>query len=336
MYVAVGAPPVPSSCRIVTDPPGWIPPAGLGGCLRAPGPECITLAQNVLAAAANPYWGLPFATPYEAEILKWLFAYGYVASDKATSCKVSLAAGDLSIYDASQWRGWFDTACKLGGGGAACAGMVTEMGRYNVPFATWMKGAAERGQGVVLAGRVAKIDPLTSQASWDVNAAEFFAPTVDDELPLGLLGSVVPPQVSEGLKAYLAALKAILMARAGRLGAAKELFIVYAPALSNLGVPLPALRGFGQDPFPTLPPFPPLPPFQISYPDGKGGVITIGTANPPPSTTPPPGAPPVKPPDKAGLPPERLSEWMQFVGAGLGIAVAAGTLYMMFKKKEAP
>jgi len=220
----------------------------------------------------------------------------------------------------------------MGGGGAACVGVMTEMGRYNVPFAAWMKRAAESGQGVVLAGRVAKVDPWTGQTTWDVGAAEFFAPTVDDELPLGLLGSVVPPQVTQGLKTYLAALKAILMARAGRLGAAKELFIVYAPALANLGVPLPGLRGFGDAPFPTLPPFPPIPPIQISYPDGKGGIITIGSGAPP--AVPPPGAPPLKPPDKAGLPPERLGEWIQFVSAGLGVFVAAGTLYLMMQKKK--
>ena len=209
------------------------------------------------------------------------------------------------------------------------------MGRYNVPFATWLKNAADRGSGVVLAGRVAKVDPLTGSSSWDVNAAEFFAPTVDDDLPLGLLGAAIPPQVTQGLKVYLAALKAILMARAGRLGPAKELFIVYAPALANLGVPVQGLRGFGQDGVVvSLPPFPTLPPIQISYPDGRGGVITIGTSSPPPSTSPPPGAPPVKPPDRAGLPPERLSQWIQFTGAGLGVAVAATTLYVMFQKRK--
>jgi len=301
------------------------------------GPECLTLAESVLAGVAQPYWGLPFPTPYEAEVIRWLVGYGYVASDKATSCKLSLGQGDMSIYDANQWRGWFDTVCQLGGGGsgAACAGVVTELKRYNVPFAEWMKRAADSGQGVVLAGRVAKIDPMTGQTSWDVNAAEFFAPTVEDDLPLGLLGAVVPPQLAAGLKTYLAALKAILMARAGRLGAAKELFIVYAPALANLGVPLPALYGLGEGGVVvTLPPVPTFPPFQISYPDGRGGVITIGTSAPPP-TTPPPGAPPLKPPDKAGLPPERLGEWVQFVGGGLGALVAAGTLYLMFKKRGA-
>jgi hypothetical protein len=332
MYVAVGALP-PSPCRIVTDPPGWLPSAAVGGCLRAPGPECLALAQQVLAGAAQPYWGLPFATPYEAEILRWVMSYGYVAKDKAQSCRLSIAAGDMSIYDASQWKGWFDAACQLGGGGAACGGMVAEMGRYSVPFATWLKTAAAQGSGVVLAGRVMKIDPLTRQTSWDVNAAEFFAPVVDDELPLGLLG-VAPPQVAQGIKAYLAALKAILLARAGGLGPAKELFIVYAPALANLGVPVQGIQGFGDGSVVVLPPLPQVPPFQISFPDGKGGVITISTANPPPSTDPPPGAPPVKPPDKAGLPPEKLGQWIQFLGGGLGLAVTAGTLYFMIKKKR--
>jgi hypothetical protein len=307
MYTSIGLGAAPAAaCRVPSDPGGWITPAGFAA-----------MVQQILASAAQPYWNLPVPAPYETEVLNWVVNYGYVDGRKAGACQLQVA-GDMSIYNGKEWQGWFQSACQIAGAGDACGRVAAEAAQFNLPFATWLKSAAANANGVVLASR-------PTPGSWTVQEAYFVAPSIDDDPVMALLASV-PPQLQAPAKAYLAATKAVLMAKQGKFGAARDLFVVYAPSLANLGV---AVNGFGET-F-TLPPMPQV---QISYPDGSGGAITIGTANPPNPNAPPRGAPPVKKPEEAGLPSEKLMMWTQLIGTGLGIVVGGTTLYFMLRNRR--
>jgi hypothetical protein len=63
------------------------------------------------------------------------------------------------------------------------------------------------------------------------------------------------------------------------------------------------------------------PSFNVSYPDGQGGWVTIGTI----------------PPAKAspGAAPATAMSWAQLAAAALSALVAAATLYFMFHHKGA-
>jgi len=284
-----------ASCRV--DPAGWLSPA---------------LLPSILASAAAPYWNLPVPAPYETQILNWLLHYAYVDQNKAGACELAMV-GDVSVYDPKAWSGWFEGACQAAGQAALCQSVSAQANRFSLPFATWLEGAAARANGVVLATRP---DP---RGQWDVRSAVFIAPTIDDG-PLAPILGALPDALQAPARAYLAATAAILSAKAGQFGRARDLFVVYAPSIANLG----GLRGIGQF---TLPP---LPTFNITYPDGRGGQITIGTSQP--IAARPAGAPALKQP---GLPSEGLRQWVPIVSAGVGIVVAATTLYFMTRKKPA-
>jgi hypothetical protein len=323
-----------TACRLSDDPAGWIPSAGAGGCLAfwvATDPtasaRCAELLQQIYTSASQPYWGLPVPTPYEAELFNWMLNYGYVRQTKAGACRLRAADGDILVYNPQQWAGWLNQSCALAGAvspelAQQCNMVSAEMASAQLPFSQWLQQAASRGDGVVLAGRPVRTDIMSGQQTWDINAAEFFAPSSGDILPM--LSGILPPEAQAAAKVFLTASKAIMLARDGKLGAARELFVVYAPALSNLGIPI---SGLGQWTGVTVP-IPTIPGLQISYPDGKGGVVTIGTTVTPDPSSPPAGATPLKQP---GEPPEKLSKWVEFIGAGLAAIVAAGGIYAMWR-----
>jgi hypothetical protein len=287
--------------------------------------RCAELAQQIYTSASQPYWGLPVPTPYEAQLLNWMLNYGYVRQTKAGACMVRAADGDILMFNPQQWAGWLQQACGAAGAmspelAQQCNVASAEMASAQLPFSQWLQQAASRGDGVVLAGRPVHTD-ASGQQTWDINAAEFIAPSSGDILPM--LRGVLPPYAQAAAKVFLTASKAIMLARDGKLGRARELFVVYAPALSNLGLPV---SGFGQWTGVTVP-IPTIPGLQISYPDGKGGVVTIGTTVAPDPSLPPPGGTPLKQP---GEPPEKLSKWVEFIGAGLAAVVAACGIYAMW------
>ena len=325
-YAAFGD--IPDGCAVNVAPTGWIPPAALGGCLIAFGAQqqaCTQLAQQVMSSASQPYWGLPFAQPSEAQLFNWILNYGRVAQTKAQECALNVS-GDMLMFDGNAWTSWLQTVCATSQDSQTqqtCAVTVATLQKYSVPFAQWVQAAGARSAGVVLASRPLKTDPVSGAATWDILSADFVAPVADDTLPLSQMGISLSDEQQQGLRTFMSAYKAILAAREGKFGPPRELFVVYAPAIANMGQ---SLYGIGDE---TIE-IPPVPKFEISYPDGQGGTVVIGTENPPDPQQPPAGAPDLK---KPGEPPEEAMKWVQFVAAGLGILVAVGTLNMMFKKK---
>jgi hypothetical protein len=318
------------------------------------------IAAQVMASWQRPFWGLPVPSPGEAQVLNWLVNYGYLRADAMDKCQV-VPSIDGAIYAPGQWGDWMKTACASAPvpGCAQASAMLTTA---TVPFSIWLQNIAQKHAGVVLAER----KPGVMGVSWDMLTSRFFAPDPDPtDANLGNLmpGVLVPPAVSLHARAYTAALRTIMAAREGKLGGAKDWFMVYAPGLENMaagagalpGVPgvalpkIPGLPGFSGadgswpkcDPrwvarhslgdviLPTTPP-----PFALSYPDGKGGWITIGTTNPPNPSNPPPGAPPLQKPTDKG-PPAAVLGWANLVGIGLGIVVSGATIYYMTKRRKA-
>jgi len=321
---------VASSCPVPT-PAAW----------NLPG-----IAAQIVGSWQRPFWGLPVPSPGEAQVLNWLVNYGYLRSDAMDKCQI-VPSLDGAIYAPGQWSDWMKSACAAAPvPGCAQAGAM--LSTTTIPFSIWLQNIARKHAGVVLAER----KPGVMGVSWDMLTSRFFAPDPDpSDANLGNLmpGVVVPPDVAVHARAYVAALRTILAAREGKLGGARDWFIVYAPGLENMAAGAGALPGVPSASIPSIPGFPKLPwlsglgdvllpasppPFALSYPDGKGGWTTIGTTNPPNPNSPPPGAPPLQKPTDKG-PPAAVLSWATLIGVGLGIVVSGATVYHMLQKRKA-